>query len=500
MPRIPATSKPSRERDCATGTECVSQATQGLSSEIKSYESALDYLFSRINYEKSGHAPYTAGNYRLDRMRLLLSKLGDPHLDYPIIHVAGTKGKGTTSALIADGLAACGHQVGFYSSPHLLRIEERIRIQGLPCSPSEFVNLTHAVAAAAKEIGADGCEGPTFFELTTAMGMLHFSQKDCTAVVLEVGLGGRLDSTNVCEPIVSVITSISLDHQTQLGNTIAEIAGEKAGIIKSKVPVICIARDPEARDVVVQKAELQNAPLELIDRDFSSSWQCLNNQSSYSENQTTSSEDSAPKTAARVAFDSKTDSNFDGTTWNTSMIGRHQKDNIAGAVATFSRLQQLGWQLPLTSLQSAVQGTSPQARLEIVRRAPLTIVDTAHNQASIRAGISALADHFPSHQKVLVFAASRDKDYRGMLADLLPTCSAVVLTRFLGNPRSLPPDELQQVTLDLLPDHICKQDVILAENPKDAWRSAQKACMPSQLIYVAGSFFLAAEILAELES
>ncbi len=243
--------------------------------ESRAYDQAVEFLYSRINYEKTGHASYSSDNYRLDRMRRLLELVGNPQSAYPIVHIAGTKGKGTTATVTAALLTACGLRVGTYTSPHLRRIEERIRFQGVPCTNTEFANLAQRMRSAAEQIEAEGGGKPTFFELTTAMGMLHFADKQCDIVVLEVGLGGRLDSTNVCQPTVCVITSISFDHQAQLGNTIEAIAGEKAGIIKPRVPVVCSARDPIAQQVVSDRCDLQQSLMYMVDRDFAIQWRPL---------------------------------------------------------------------------------------------------------------------------------------------------------------------------------------------------------------------------------
>ncbi len=237
--------------------------------------SAADFLLRRINYERTPNVPYLSGEFKLDRMRRLMSLLGDPHLDLKAIHIAGTKGKGSTAAMVASVLCAAGYRAGLYTSPHLERTEERIVIDGQACPPDKFLALAAQVQPAVERIdeesAAHGEMGPTFFEVTTAMAFLHFAQANVAAAVLEVGLGGRLDSTNVCRPEVCIITSISFDHVKQLGNTLALIAAEKSGIIKPGIPVISGVIDPEPRDVIAARAAELSAPLiQLgIDYDFS---------------------------------------------------------------------------------------------------------------------------------------------------------------------------------------------------------------------------------------
>jgi dihydrofolate synthase / folylpolyglutamate synthase len=224
-------------------------------TEVCDYASAVDFLFSRINYERAAHIPY-ASDFKLSRMRRLLAHLGDPHLSLKAIHIAGTKGKGSTAAMVASILQAAGKRTGLYTSPHLARVEERLTVDGNLCEASQFVDLVAEVQRAAARLqqdsgpAADSGDDPTFFEVTTALAFLHFARQRVDAAVLEVGLGGRLDSTNVCLPQVCIITSISFDHMRQLGNTLAAIASEKAGIIKSGVPVVSGVTSGEARAVI----------------------------------------------------------------------------------------------------------------------------------------------------------------------------------------------------------------------------------------------------------
>lgn len=459
------------------------------------YQAALDYLYSRINYEKIGHMPYVAGNYRLDRMRALLDQLGRPQLASPIVHIAGTKGKGSTAAAIAAGLAGCDHTVGLYTSPHLLKLEERIKLNGECCSASDLVDLAQAMQAASARMHATAPElgHPTFFELTTAMGMLYFRQQSATAAVLEVGLGGRLDSTNVCQPAITVITSISLDHQAQLGSTIESIAGEKAGIVKQGIPIVCTALHPGARRVILDKAAELDAPAFLINRDFSVHW-----------NPTGSEEFLETSIAATVTFQSHCDQlrRLDATTWKIRSLGRHQADNLAGAIATLGILADAGWELDVTKLAAAIEADCPSGRLEVVGSQPVQVVDTAHNPASIIAGLEAIETHFPGKRLTAILSTSRDKDHVAMLQDLLPRCEHLIVTEFQGNPRALPVAELEQSAKSLLPTlaHTPKRPPTIhaAPLPHQAWQLAHELAAPQDLIYATGSFFLAAEILESI--
>ena len=237
------------------------------------YQDRLGYLYGRLNYEWLG-MPRSSGQLRLGRMRRLLKRMGDPHLGLRIIHVAGTKGKGSTSAMIAAALGASGVRTGLYCSPHLHRLEERFTVLGDPATPAELIDLVdvarEAVEQLEREDDGSGHRGPTFFEITTAMGLLHFARRQVGAVVLEVGLGGRLDSTNVVRPLLSIITSISFDHTKQLGNHLASIATEKAGIIKSVADGqgISGACDADARIAIRRVARQRRCVLREIHSDF----------------------------------------------------------------------------------------------------------------------------------------------------------------------------------------------------------------------------------------
>jgi dihydrofolate synthase/folylpolyglutamate synthase len=469
---------------------------QGEQADAAAYQAAIDFLYSRINYEK-GHASYSASNYRLDRMRRLLDLLGNPQNGYRIVHVAGTKGKGTTSHAIACLLNACGFRVGVYTSPHLLRLEERIQCLGHHCSARELVGLVDRMRHVADVLEAEGSGRPTFFELTTAMGMLHFADIACDYVVLEVGLGGRLDSTNVCHPEVSVITSISLDHQAQLGSTIAAIAGEKAGIIKREVPVVSTARHPEARQVIAQMALEQGAPLYWIDRDFSVDWRPL-----LSEHE---GAPAGPLARAEVDYRTRLPNSWIGDgQWRLPLLGRHQADNLAGALTVLDLLAATpAWpRVPIPALQTAILELNVPARVQVVGHAPLQIIDTAHNPASIAATLDALDVHFPSAPRTIVFASSRDKDFEEMLEILLTRCQRVVLTTYQNNVRGLPLADLH-LAAQAIAAKLCASSaagpiaqILLAPSAAAGWRLAKQSAGLRDIVCGTGSFFLAAELLA----
>src|SRR5262249_37474386 len=235
---------------------------------MTAYEQALAFWYGRVNYEQRVPAP---GDFKLDRMRTLLRLLGEPHERLRIVHVAGSKGKGSTAAMLASILRQAGYRTGLFTSPHLCRIEERIQVDGAPITPAELTTLIEEVRAVVLVLDArtPDTQGVTFFEVATAVGFLHFVRRQVEVAVLEVGLGGRLDSTNVCRrPLVALLTSISFDHTRQLGNTLASIAQEQAGIVKPGRPALSGARVPEARQVIERICRERRAPLRQLGVDI----------------------------------------------------------------------------------------------------------------------------------------------------------------------------------------------------------------------------------------
>jgi len=453
-----------------------------------SYEAALAFLFQRIDYERTLSVPYGAREFRLDRMRELLSRLGDPQQGLPIIHVAGTKGKGSTSAMIASVLSAAGYRTGLFSSPHLDRLEERMTVDGRLCSAEEFAALADVVRPITQEFDRAGQQrhppepGPTYFELTLAMALVHFARSGAQAAVLEVGLGGRLDSTNVCQPAVSVITSISFDHMRQLGNTLAAIAREKAGIIKPGVPVISGATAAEPQAVIAETARHQRSPLVELGRDFDFDYAppC-----------------DAGGPAAHGALRYRLASGDRQRTLDDlelGLLGRHQAANAAVALTVFDELIRQGWRIPESAIRRGLAEVRWPARVEIVARRPTVIVDAAHNVASIEALLATLDESFVARRRMLVFATTQEKEIEGMLARLLPRFDRVVLTQYQNNPRAVPPGELAAAAarLGYAPTAVCP-------DPAAAWDQVLAMAGEDDLACITGSFFIAAEMRAEMK-
>jgi dihydrofolate synthase/folylpolyglutamate synthase len=449
---------------------------------LDAYQDRLDYLYSRLNYERLG-MPRIPQELRLGRMRRLLRRLGDPHLGLKIIHIAGTKGKGSTAAMLAAALRASGVRTGLYSSPHLHRLEERFQVDGEEATTEELITLVDEVREAVERLERDDRHhqhrGSTFFEITTAMGLLHFARRSTGAVVLEVGLGGRLDSTNIVHPAVSVITSISFDHMKQLGNTLEAIATEKAGILKRGRPAVSGVIGDEARGAIRRVAARRGTTLRELDVDFSLDF-------------------SPPgpvlkrPTAGRVSV----------RTWRTDwgsidlpLLGAHQAHNAAVALATLDALAEAEPGLAV-SRDDVLRGFSTlrwPVRVEVLGESPWIVVDGAHNVASIEALAATLQTCFPPSPRTLVFGTTRDKDLPGQLRAILPLFDTRIATRYLENPRAVAPEAVAAAM-----EEIDGAEALLATDPAEAIELARRNTPPGGLICVTGSLFLAAESRAIL--
>ena len=392
-------------------------------------ETAIQFLLGRIDYERALGIPYDQREFRLDRMRDLVARLGNPQDRLKIVHIAGTKGKGSTAAMIASVLSSAGYRTGLYTSPHLERLEERFVVDSLECSDKELAELVECVRPIVEEMDAQYARheptemGPTYFEITTAMAFLHFAVRQVDFAVIEVGMGGRLDSTNVCRPLVSVITSISFDHTKQLGNTLGQIAREKAGIIKFGVPVVSGVTENEPRGVTAEVANGCSAKLLQVGVDFEYDYVVPAN----FQNSNSNARGLMNFRLHRCA------SVEEVKNIEIGLLGRHQAANAAVALATLSELRALGWNIPEVAIRQGLAQVRLPARVEIVSERPTVVIDAAHNVASIRSLLDTLTEQFPPGPRILIFGTTQDKDIRGMLELLLPQFETVIFTRYSNN-------------------------------------------------------------------
>jgi len=428
------------------------------------YNSALDYLYSFVDYSLKHSSELAKADFNLDRMFALMEALGNPQVKYPIIHVAGTKGKGSVSALCASGLKFAGLKAGLYSSPHLLDYTERIQINGQPISHAELVELVEIVKPAVAKI-----EKLTTFEITTALGFLAFAKQKVDAAVIEVGLGGRLDATNVITPKVSVITSLSYDHMAVLGNTLALIAGEKAGIIKPGVPVVSAPQKDEALEVLERVATNNNSSFTLVGRDIK--FEPINH--------------SLDGQSLQLSSFVLQHSNL--LTFQLPLLGLHQIENAAIAYAA---LKASGLNISDSAIQKGFAEVKWPARFEVVRREPPVIFDSAHNQDSFEKLTRTLEDYFPGRPVYLIFGASEDKNIPGMFAEIAPKVKLLLVTK-ANHPRALEPEKIQELARQAkVPNE--------AAVPVEAAlaRALEMSKKDGSIVLSAGSMFVTAEVMA----
>ncbi len=373
------------------------------------YNQALDYLYSFVDYSLKHISELAKAEFNLDRMFALMDELGNPQEKYPIIHVAGTKGKGSVVALCASALKAAGYKTGLYTSPHLWDYVERIQIDGEPILHEQLIELVEEIKPAVAKVPK-----LTTFEITTALGWLAFAKNDVNAAVIEVGLGGRLDATNIVTPKVSVITSLSYDHMAVLGNTLAEIAGEKAGIIKQGVPIVSAPQLDEALDVLERVAKEKDCQFVLVGRDV------------MFERLTSSLDGQSFRLSPLSSFHFQNLSQAQSVNLTMPLLGSHQIENAAIAYAA---LKASGLIISDEAIQQGFARVKWHARFEVLNREPPVIVDSAHNRDSARRLRETLDEYFPDIPVILIFCALEDKDISGMLEELKPRLERVVATR-----------------------------------------------------------------------
>lgn len=426
------------------------------------YNQALDYLYFYVDYSLKKSSELAKAHFELGRMRALMASLGNPQDTYPIMHVAGTKGKGSTSALMASVLSAAGCKTGLYTSPHLQDYAERIQIDSQPISHLQLIELVEEIKPAVAKIPE-----LTTFEITTALGFLYFARQKVDAAVIEVGLGGRLDATNVVMPRVSVITSLSYDHMAVLGNTLTLIAGEKAGIIKHGIPVVSSPQQDEALRVLEKVSAERNAPLTLIGRDVD-----IEPMEHSLDGQTFSIINRHSKTANPVIL-------------RIPLLGAHQ---LANAATAYTALQASGLRLAEADYHKGFAEVRWPCRFEIVRREPPVVLDSAHNLDSFEKLAQTLDDYFPGRPVILIFGASEDKDVTGMFHALKSRLSRVIATKAI-HPRALEPKLIAETAGRLgIPTETAPQvEAALA-------RALELATINGELVLSAGSMFVTAEV------
>ena len=445
---------------------------------MDSYQRAIDYLYSFINFEHKALDRYQASKIDVDRPRRLLSLLGDPHQRYPSIHIAGTKGKGSAAAMCATALRAAGLRVGLYTSPHLREFRERIRVLSAEDADGRISEEAFVTQMDRIREHIDEVPGITWFEIVTAIAFLYFAEVEVDVVVAEVGLGGRLDATNVLLPEVSVITSLSLDHTQLLGDTLAQIAYEKGGIIKPGIPVVTAMQKPEALEMLEQIAAERNAPLTVVGRD----WRYR-----------VSREGESGHVQQRLIVENDHNTGLipQGSGFTVALSGAHQLENAAVALATLETVHGCFPALDLHALRAGLSAVRWDGRMQILQQGaerPTVLVDCAHNDDSAARLVNAVTADFDYRRLILIFGAPEDKNVAGMLARLLPIADRVIMTTS-NHPRSATPEQLVAMAAEL------DREVSATHSVVEALERALDEAKPGDLIVAAGSIIVIGDLL-----
>ncbi|MGB8656458.1 MAG: folylpolyglutamate synthase/dihydrofolate synthase family protein [Candidatus Zixiibacteriota bacterium] len=424
-----------------------------MSNQPKSYEEALSYLY---NLERFGI------KLDLSNITALDNRLGNPHLKFPSVHVAGTNGKGSVAAMLHSILSEAGYKTGLYTSPHLVDFRERIKVRQDLVEPEFIFDF---VGKLKSEIDKNGY---TFFEVTTALAFQWFAQEKVDLTVVETGLGGRLDATNVINPLISIITNVGLEHTEYLGDTIPQVAREKAGIIKNGVPTITAVNQPEALEVI--KSICAERSSELVAVQEKSNYTIL----------------SSSILGSKFNFSSGTDM-YEALELN--LAGRHQVLNAVICLTVIPKLRELGYRIDEQAIRNGLKNVSWRARLEVFRKEPLVLLDVAHNPAGIRTLVEALNQLLPEKRIIFVFGVMEDKDYRSMLIEMCRKAKFIVLTK-PDYKRSAEPEALERT----LKQTNTPYEII--PMVKQAYLFALKNAQPDDIICITGSHFTVGEFLS----
>ena len=447
------------------------------------YKAALAYIEEFIDYERSPDFSRQARLYNLNRISLLLELLGNPHDRLQVIHIAGSKGKGSTAALIASVLTQAGYKTGLFTSPHLITPRERCRIDGDLISKADVAFYVEKLKPAIETVSTSEFGRVSFFEIYTALAFSYFADKATDFAVIEVGLGGRLDATNVVTPVATVITPIGLEHTAILGETYTEIAGEKAEIIKQKCPLALAPQHPEARAVFEKVASERNAPIvepkNLVGRDCSASSSRL-----------VRNADGLP---VAQEFDVETDSeSYPQLTM--PLLGHHQFINATTAVTAIECLKQKGYIVPKASVYAGFKNVQWHGRIQRIRSSPIVVLDGAHSPASMEALCSTLRQSFRYDRVTFIVSLMRDKNLTAIGNIVSQTADFVIATQVLNNPRVMSAEEI----LDAW-ENTCEK-ISACSTPEKAITRALSGASPTDLICITGSLYLVGQALEIFKS
>ncbi|MGV6813604.1 MAG: bifunctional folylpolyglutamate synthase/dihydrofolate synthase [Phycisphaerales bacterium] len=439
-------------------------------SAFVNHAAAVEFLESRVNVERTRPSKIEPSVWKLDRMRAMLGELGNPHDQLQIVHIAGSKGKGSVCMMLESTLEACGYTTGVFTSPHLIDVRERVRVAGMPIGEDEFrfalERCRDASAAVEHEHGK-----ATYFELLTALAFVVFADQAVDAVVLETGIGGELDCTNVVTPMICGLTSIHLEHTQVLGDTLGAIARQKAGIMKPGVMAISLDQHEEAMGVFESVADERGAVLRVLGKDieYSSRFQ--------------SGVGGGPRCLVCVG-----DEGVGFEHIAVPLLGAHQAENCGLVLAILLELRDRGYAISERAVASGLEQMDRHGRLECICQRPRIYVDGAHTPESVRGTLSAIGAHLEYDSLILVFGCAGDKDVAGMFKEVERGADKVLFTKASGNPRAMDP----QALCERFREHhrvMCESRACV----KDAINAAAMAVTGNDLIVLIGSFYVAGE-------
>jgi dihydrofolate synthase/folylpolyglutamate synthase len=421
------------------------------------YQQAVKYLFDR-----------SAGGMKLglDQIRALMGRLNHPEQNFPSIHIAGTNGKGSTAAILESILRAAGYRTGLYTSPHLVDMRERILVRGRSLSEKEATEMIRFLKPHSDATNA------SFFEILTALAFLYFTKNTIDVAVLETGLGGRLDATNVIRPILTVLTEIGMDHTNILGKNLRTIAGEKAGILKPGILCISGTKKRAVRDTLIRIAGEKGVPIRFLKEAVHIKNISLTEDGSW--------------------FDYRSDrSQYDQLHLN--LLGSHQVENGALALMAVDALREAGWSISGKAIRQGLESVVWKARLQVLQKHPTLLLDSAHNPLGIDSLVRALTSIFKYDRLILVFGVLKDKAYRIMVQKIVPLADEIILTKPLGD-RALDPERLSRLSI------FNGKSVQVIPDILDAWEKAVQMAGRNDLVCGCGSIFFVGEVLRMWEN
>lgn len=471
-PSVPSRSAPkgSAKPTKASSTAEAKPLKKSRAPVFANYHAALEFLYDRVDIERMRASRIDPKVFKLDRMRSLLEALGNPHEALRCVHVGGTNGKGSICAMVTSCLRQCGYTVGTYTSPHLIDLRERIMINGSVISHHAITDILGRVATATKKI-PPRLGAPTFFEVMTAVSLVQFAEEAVDAAVMEVGLGGKFDSTNVITPEVAAVGSIGFDHMPLLGDTLEKIAEQKAGIFKKGVPALTFQQDKSAVEAMRRVAEEVGASFQVVGDDIEFSLR-------FEANPQLGPHMRVGLSSERVTFEHIP----------VPLPGEHQAHNCGLTLAILDKLIERGFELPESKIIAGLESVQIPGRMELAWKEPRIILDGAHNAPAMNALMKSIGAHVPYDSMIVIFGCAADKDIDDLLKKVSLGADKVIFTRARNNARAADPKELARRF-----NEICQKMCQATETLEEALSVAVRAAGRDDLVCITGSFYLVGE-------